>query len=217
MPTNSMSNLEIIGIGILIIFLIYFINDYLFGVNISAVFNNENPNESEIDIYVNNPAVPEIGMVKQVFNIPENKYNYKNAKAVCQAYGSRLANYKEVEAAYNKGADWCNYGWSEGQMALFPTQYDKWEKLQDVEGHEHDCGRPGINGGFIDNPNAKYGINCFGYKPKMTSEESELMETSTLYPETKEEIRFNKSVEYWKTKISDILVSPFNNNSWSVI
>ena len=51
-------------------------------------------------------------------------------------------------------------------MAYFPTQYDKWKKLQTIKGHENDCGRPGINGGFIDNPNVRFGINCFGYKPK---------------------------------------------------
>jgi hypothetical protein len=31
-------------------------------------------------------------------------------------------------------------------MALFPTQKETWDKLQKIKGHEHDCGRPGING-----------------------------------------------------------------------
>ena len=48
------------------------------------------------------------------------------------------------------------------QLALFPTQYGKWERLQKIKGHENDCGRPGINGGYIDNPNVKFGINCYG-------------------------------------------------------
>ena len=38
-------------------------------------------------------------------------------------------------------------------MALFPTQYEHWEHLQKIKGHENDCGRPGVNGGYIDNPN----------------------------------------------------------------
>ena len=54
-----------------------------------------------------------------------------------------------MEDAYEDGADWCSYGWSEDQMAFFPTQKEKWKKLQKIEGHKHDCGRPGINGGYI--------------------------------------------------------------------
>ena len=34
-------------------------------------------------------------------------------------------------------------------MALFPTQYKSWKKLQKQKGRENDCGRPGINGGYI--------------------------------------------------------------------
>ena len=62
---------------------------------------------------------------KEVFHIPNNKYTYKDAKAVCKAYGARLANYDEVENAYNKGGEWCSYGWSKNQLALFPTQKKK--------------------------------------------------------------------------------------------
>ena len=29
---------------------------------------------------------------------------------------------------------------------------------------KHACGRPGINGGFIDNPYIKFGANCYGVK-----------------------------------------------------
>jgi hypothetical protein len=105
---------------------------------------------------------------QQVFNIPGNYFNYTDAKSLCKAEGARLATYSEVEDAYNNGAEWCNYGWSEGQMALFPTQKTSYDKLQKIEGHEKDCGRPGVNGGYIENPNLQYGANCYGYKPRMT-------------------------------------------------
>ena len=72
-------------------------------------------------------------MTKQVFHIPDNKYDYDNAKAICNAYGARLATVKEMQEAYDEGADWCSYGWSDGQMALYPTQYDKWAKLQKIK------------------------------------------------------------------------------------
>ena len=45
------------------------------------------------------------------------------------------------------------------------------EKTSKNKGHEHDCGRPGINGGFIDNPNVRFGVNCFGTKPAISAEE----------------------------------------------
>ena len=143
--------------------------------------------------------------------------NYDDAKAICQAYGGRLAKYEEIESAYKKGAGWCNYGWSDKQMALFPTQKEKWEHLQKIKGHEHDCGRQGINGGYIANPNVRFGVNCYGYKPKITKEEVDLMANTPLYPRTQREIDFDKRVNYWRDKLPEILVAPFNNNNWSII
>jgi hypothetical protein len=87
--------------------------------------------------------------------------------------------------------------------------------LQTIKGHEHDCGRPGINGGFIANPNVKFGVNCYGDKPKITQDEENLMKTSSPYPQTMQDIEFQKKVDYWKNKVTEVLVSPFNYNLWS--
>ena len=159
--------------------------------------------------------VPELLLRKQVFNIPQNSYVYDDAKALCTAYGARLATYQEVEAAYNDGGDWCNYGWSSDQMALFPTQQKKYDALQKIKGHENDCGRPGVNGGFIEDPNSRFGVNCYGYKPRMTPEEEEIMATQPLYPKTEKDIALEQRVKFWKDKLNNILVSPFNHNTWS--
>ena len=102
-------------------------------------------------------------------------------------------------------------------MALFPTQKNTFNELQKIKGHEHDCGRPGVNGGYIGNPNVKFGVNCFGYKPSITSEEEEMMQNTSPYPKTEKDILLEKKVDYWKNKIDDILVSPFNYNSWSKV
>ena len=161
------------------------------------------------------PEVPEIKLYKEVFNIPGNNYTYTQAKSICTAYDATLATYDELEEAYGKGAEWCNYGWSEGQMALFPTQKKTYSTLQTIKGHEHDCGRPGINGGYMANPNVRYGINCYGHKPKRTEIEKELMENTAPYPLTKEDMLMEKQVDYWKAKLPNIIVSPFNNNRWS--
>ena len=197
---------------------------YFFGVDIVTKLKNLFKGTPEVDITVDTSRaeavkapVPEILIRPQVFNIPGNDYIYQDAKALCSAYGARLATYKEVEEAYRNGGEWCNYGWSDGQMALFPTQQKTYDELQKIEGHENDCGRPGVNGGYIANPAVKFGVNCYGYKPRMTSTEEELMATEPIYPKTAKDIAMENRVNYWKDKLSEILVSPFNNNSWSRI
>ena len=154
---------------------------------------------------------------EEVFHVSDNKYNYEDAKAICTAYDGRLANYNEINKAFNDGADWCSYGWSDNQMALFPTQEEKWNKLQTIDGHNHDCGRPGINGGYIDNPNVRFGVNCYGIKPKITNEQAERMQNQQIYPKNKKEIVFDKKVDYWRKKLTDIMVAPFNNQNWSIV
>ena len=77
-----------------------------------------------------------------------------------------MATYDQIEASYKNGGEWCNYGWSEGQMAYFPTQKDTWNSLQENPDTKNVCGRPGINGGYIDNPYIHFGANCYGIKPK---------------------------------------------------
>jgi len=191
---------------------------YIFNVDVITSVKNLFGNIPEVEIVVDTDGVKKIKKVKpkEVYHIPDNLYDYQTAKAICKARGSRLATYQELNDAYDKGADWCGYGWSDGQMALFPTQLEKWERLQDIEGHENDCGRPGINGGYIANPDIRYGINCYGYKHNITPDEAVLMAETPLYPTTKKEIEFNKKVDYWKTKIPDILIAPFNHNNWSI-
>jgi hypothetical protein len=154
---------------------------------------------------------------KQVFNIPGNNYTFEQADILCKAYGADLASYNEIENSYNKGSNWCNYGWSQGQMALFPTQQKTFDDLQKIKGHEHDCGRPGINGGYIANPEVKFGVNCFGKKPKITDDEKILMDVSEEYPNGAEAIMLDKRVEYWKKQLPNILVSPFNSTTWSKV
>ena len=217
--TDSSSNVIMYILAIVFVLLVA-INgfQYIFGLNIMASIKNLFTGAPEIDINIQEPTptpVPEIKLMPQVFNIPGNTYTYPDAKALCKAYGAKLATYEQIENAYNRGGEWCNYGWSENQMALFPTQKKTWDKLQTIEGHENDCGRPGVNGGYIANPKVRFGVNCYGYKPVMTPEEEEIMATQPIYPVTMKDILMEKRVNYWKDKLSEILVSPFNHYSWS--
>ena len=212
----------IIGLMCAILFVIFVIVvlQHVFNINIveeaKSLFLE--PNEVVQDNVQEQPSIlpmPRTADVQQVFNVPGNLYGYADAKAVCNAYGSRLANYGEVEKAYKKGGEWCNYGWSDGQMALFPTQQKTYDVLQTKKGHENDCGRPGINGGYMANPNLKFGVNCYGKKPEITPTEADLMRDTTPYPITMEDIEFQNRVDYWKEKVNDILVAPFNYKNWS--
>lgn len=155
---------------------------------------------------------------EEVFNISNNLYSYHDAGAVCKAMGSRLATYDEIEDAYNSGAEWSTYGWSDGQHAYFPTQKETWNKLQKIKGHEHDLGRPGVNGGYFSNPNVRFGVNCYGVKPPMTDADKALMNSKKdiIYPKTKEDQLLDAKVEFWKANKDKMLVlSGHNNEAWS--
>ena len=225
-PSGSgLKILEIILWGLFILLIILNGMTYIFNTSVTATLKNLFTTTPEVDIVLETDnsspmmpsAIPEITRKQQVFHIPGNKYTFEDSKAMCSAYGGRLATYKEMEDSYKEGADWCSFGWSDGQMAFYPTQYDKWTNLQAIEGHEHDCGRPGINGGYIDNPNVRFGVNCFGYKPKISQQEMEQMGNTPLYPKTNKEIDFDKKVDHWRSKLSEITVAPFNSNNWSII
>lgn len=202
-----------IGIGL-------WVANVFFNIDVFAYKDSSTPNT--LDVVVDEttyqaPPVEEITNKKQVFNIPGNYYTFDEATAVCRAYGADLASYEQIESAYNKGAEWCNYGWSQNQLALFPTQQKTYDGLQTIPGHENDCGRPGVNGGFIDNKKVRFGANCYGYKPKITQEEENLMEILTPYPKTKQDMLIDKKVALYRNNIENILVSPFNYNKWSAV
>lgn len=225
---GSRSKNIIIGIvcAILFVILVIVVLQHVFNFNVveeakalffetKEVVEEKIQEQPELAKFLPMPQAADVRGKDQVFNVPGNFYGYADAKAVCNAYGSRLAKYGDVENAYKKGGEWCNYGWSDGQMALFPTQQSTYDVLQTKKGHENDCGRPGINGGYMANPNLKFGVNCYGKKPAITPKEADLMRDTTPYPITMEEIDFQNRVDYWKDKVKEILVAPFNYKNWS--
>lgn len=158
------------------------------------------------------PPIPE------VFHIPNNLYKYEDAQAICKVYDSRLATYDELEQSYEDGAEWCNYGWSAEQMAFFPTQKNTWDDLQKTDKHKNKCGRPGVNGGLFPNPEIKFGVNCFGVKPKPTDKDILFMKTQRdrTVPKSEEEIVMDQKVAFWKKHKNDMLkVGSFNMDKWS--
>lgn len=230
--SGSSVGLEVLLWSVFIMLIVFNALQYFFSINVKASLKNLFSKEPELDLVIDQPyaipsaggedddlepseTVPEITIAPQAFHVKNNKFTYDDAQAVCKAYGGRLATYDEVEDAYKRGGEWCGYGWSEGQMALYPTQKQTWNRLQGIKGHEHDCGRPGVNGGYIANPNVRFGINCFGYKPEITPEEQQEMRNANYFPKSQKDIEMEKRVQRWKHKISSLQVSPFNHTDWS--
>ena len=224
--TRGLTFIEIVMWGLIIFLVLINGIQYFFKIDVQTAIKNLFKGKPEIDITISPEDESIISSdtkgksdspsgFSQVFNIPGNEYTFEEAKALCKAYDSEIATYNQIENAYKSGAEWCNYGWSKDQMALFPTQKKTWKKLQKIKGHEHNCGRPGINGGYIKNPNVRFGVNCYGNKPNITEDEQILMDTSTPYPLTQSEKKMNKLVEKYKKNLSSILVSPFNYDSWN--
>lgn len=212
----SVKFIEFFGLLFLITIFIYDFFKYLLGIDMLDFLGNPTVNKllntagAPLDIQLEKPD--------QVFNVSNNYYTYDDARAVCKAFDSRLATYDEIEKAYDHGAEWCNYGWSEGQMAYFPTQKSTWKKLQESELNKNSCGRPGINGGHFSNPNIKFGVNCFGKKPKPTDLEKNMMEAQqdTPIPKTEEEIALDEKVKYYKENGDQLLqLNSFSKDKWS--
>ena len=153
----------------------------------------------------------------EVFNISNNLYTYDDAQAICSSYDAKLATYDQIEEAYNDGAEWCSYGWSDNQMIYFPTQKATWDKLQKTKKHKNNCGRPGVNGGYIANPYLKFGVNCFGKKPKANDNDLARMKANKdyVFPKTEEDLALEKKIKYWKDNADKLLkVNSFNTNKW---
>ena len=147
---------------------------------------------------------------KQVFNVSDNVFNYDEARSVCEAYNGDLASLEQMVDAYKNGADWCNYGWSEGQLALYPTQEDSFTKLEKNPETRGQCGLPGVNGGYFENKNLKFGANCYGDKPAPNNSQQEklLNEQYLLNPLSREAQRYH-------ARIDEFEVSPFSRKKWS--
>lgn len=150
----------------------------------------------------------------QVFNVSKNVFTYYDAEPLCRSLGAELATYEQVKSAWEKGADWCNYGWVKGQMAVYPTQKETWEKLQaGPEEQRMACGNPGLNGGYFDNPELRYGVNCYGAKPSQSKHDAAQVAKGT--PLSPEALEFDKKVSQFRSQADSIGILPFNTNKWN--
>ena len=174
---------------------------------------NESPLEKEATKPLVEKVLPNTG-ASEVFNVSKNTFTYYDAEPLCKALGAELATYDQVKQAWDRGADWCNYGWVKGQTAVYPTQKDTWDKLQaGPEDQRLACGAPGLNGGYFDNPELRFGVNCYGPKPNQSDHDAIAMAKGT--PTSPEALEFNKKVAKFRTEASVLGIMPFNTSKWS--
>lgn len=150
---------------------------------------------------------------KEVFNVASNRYTYTDAEPLCKALGAELATYDQVKSAWDSGADWCNYGWVKGQQAVYPTQTETWEKVQSgSEDQRNSCGRPGVNGGYFDNPELRFGVNCYGAKPPQN--DHDITQQVQGAPKSPGTIEFDNKVAHFKGEANTIGLNPFSSSVW---
>ena len=187
-----------------------FIKDFFFAIFGIKEIPVEEPESSPLGSPESSPESSPI-KTEEVFHIPGNKYTLTEADGLCKAFGARLASYDEIEDAYNKGGEWCSYGWSEGQMAYFPTQKDTFNQLQKYPEQKNNCGRPGVNGGYMANPYIKFGVNCYGIKPEMKDRDERYMKAS----ETRIHKTNNRNNGNNSKNVDNVIVASFNTKDWN--
>jgi len=152
----------------------------------------------------------------EVFNVAQNKFTYYDAEPLCKALGAELATYEQVKDAWSQGADWCNYGWVKGQMAVFPTQKETYDKLQAGPKDQHNvCGTVGINGGYFENPEFKYGVNCYGQKPSQSAHDQDMLMSEGKAPPTPKTFEVDAKIAEYKDEADSLYVKPFSDVKWS--
>jgi len=152
---------------------------------------------------------------KEVFNVSKNDFTYNDSEPMCRALGAELATYDQVMAAWKKGADWCNYGWAKGQVAIYPTQQTTFDRLQSgPEEDQNACGKPGVNGGYFDNPDLRFGVNCYGVKPSQNANDERILMEKGVIPRTPATIKMDQQAQEFKEQLGTVGVLPFNENKW---
>jgi hypothetical protein len=222
-------SINIIDNFAIIVFVILLVSDFfklVFQINIIEIFitflkdgwdrldtRETDDEDDETDISGNK----DVSGNDEVFNVANNIYTYDDAQTVCSIYGAKLATYDQIERSYQNGGEWCNYGWSDGQMAFFPTQKSSYERLQKSDKTKNKCGRPGVNGGYMANPKLKFGVNCYGKKPDPSDSEKNHMYVKGAFEDIiQEESEEDRKTRFLKDNADKLLVvNSFNRNKWS--
>ena len=123
-------SINIIDNVAIVVFVVLLVSDFfklVFRINIieilvtflkegwSRLDTRDDDEEPETDISGNG----DVSGNEEVFNIANNIYTYEDAQTVCSIYGAKLATYDQIEESYQKGGEWCNYGWAMDKWRSF--------------------------------------------------------------------------------------------------
>ena len=182
---------------------------------LNSVANEEEVDEAEDKLTVQLEEDTRIKKEKEVFNVAQNIFTYDEAKYACKALDAELATYEQVMEAQQKGANWCNYGWTKGQMALYPIQEEYHKNIQSDPATRNTCQSVGLNGGYFPNKKLRFGVNCYGDK---TSPDA----TRVVYTDKCRRKPVGPTVDPDEMKIQEMKklklnekVLPFNSCKWS--
>ena len=144
-------------------------SQYFFGVELTTTLSSITDPKVNVDVVTDaektdktDKTEPDKTGSPEAYHIYGN-FDYSMSKSICKAYDAKLASLSQIKESYEKGGEWCDYGWSQDGMVLYPTQEETWKKYQDVK--KDQCGIPGVNGGYNHRLNQRLGVNCYGVKP----------------------------------------------------
>ena len=160
---------------------------------------------------------------KEVYYI-NSKFNYLEAQEICKSYNGTLATLKQLEDAHTNGANWCKWGWLSNETIGYPVQEKYWMDME--KHHKGHCGpTAGINKLYNVDPLQKYGVNCYGIKPKKTKKDTKLTDSVNDTKSLDLQIKQCKAIKATKQKVNkqkwikkkkrDIRILGFNETTWS--
>lgn len=164
------------------------------------------------------PKPPTTG--EEVFYVQTPQYTYTQAQKVCQEYQAKLATKEQLQEAYRKGANWCRYGWTEGNSLYYPAQAS-FVKPKTMDELKQVCDAPGLIGligGEYKDTEQSFGVNCYGVRPETTTYKSsffkiqaDLLGGNTKTPGVSTTSKPTEPVIDKKTTN----IQPFSESSWS--
>lgn len=164
-----------------------------------------------------------VAQVKEEVFLIYNKYNYQEASNVCKVlFNGRLATKRDLDDALKKGANWCSWGWLEGQAVGYPVQKDYWVKTDAV--NKGFCGpTAGLNIIESMDPLKKFYVTCYGIKPNQGKKDKAVhvkMEKKVKYRESSlqqdiAQCKQAKAMKWAEKQKKKVRILQFNPTTWS--
>ena len=76
------------------------------------------------------------------------------------------------------------------------------------------CGVAGINGGYFDNPDLRFGVNCYGVKPTENGADERYQEEKKMNV-APGALEYDRKVQDFTNRRDEIPINPFKEGAWS--